>query len=253
MSTLWRPGMGSVTRPSSLPRATAVKLELERVEAKVDRAEGRERGEAVGDVALVDEGKERLHVRVIDAQDREPVERHLVDEVEEGRLKRLERAVVIEVLGVDVGDHRDGGRELHERAVGLVGFGHEILALTQPGVRSERRAACRRSPRSDRGRAWRSTVATSEVVVVLPCEPAMAMPYFRRISSASISARGITGICRAHAPRRPPGWGLHRGRDDHDVASPRCCRVMPVLDRRRRATTRRRVVSDSFSRCRETR
>ena len=36
--------------------------------------------------------------------------------------------------------------------------------------------------------------ATIEVVVVLPCAPATAMPYFKRISSASISARGITGI-----------------------------------------------------------
>ena len=38
--------------------------------------------------------------------------------------------------------------------------------------------------------------ATIEVVLVLPWEPAMAMPYLIRISSASISARGITGICR---------------------------------------------------------
>jgi hypothetical protein len=41
----------------------------------------------------------------------------------------------------------------------------------------------------------------SEVVVVLPCVPATAMPYLRRISSASISARGITGICRSRATR----------------------------------------------------
>src|SRR3990172_2555016 len=40
-----------------------------------------------------------------------------------------------------------------------------------------------------------STVATIEVVVVLPCAPAMATPYLSRMSSASISARGITGIC----------------------------------------------------------
>ena len=33
-----------------------------------------------------------------------------------------------------------------------------------------------------------------EVVVVLPCVPAMPMPYFRRMTSASISARRITGI-----------------------------------------------------------
>ena len=38
------------------------------------------------------------------------------------------------------------------------------------------------------------TAATIEVVVVFPCAPATAMPNFRRISSASISARGITGI-----------------------------------------------------------
>ena len=38
------------------------------------------------------------------------------------------------------------------------------------------------------------TRAVIEVVVVLPCEPATAMPYFIRISSASISARGMTGM-----------------------------------------------------------
>ena len=42
--------------------------------------------------------------------------------------------------------------------------------------------------------AWRSTVATRDVVVVLPCEPAMSTQYFTRISSASISARGMIGI-----------------------------------------------------------
>jgi hypothetical protein len=49
--------------------------------------------------------------------------------------------------------------------------------------------------------AVRSTVATSEVVVVLPCVPAMAMPSCRRISSASISARRMTGMPRARARR----------------------------------------------------
>ncbi len=47
--------------------------------------------------------------------------------------------------------------------------------------------------------AARSTVATSEVVVVLPCEPAMATPYFTRMSSESISARVMTGMPRARA------------------------------------------------------
>ena len=39
-----------------------------------------------------------------------------------------------------------------------------------------------------------NTLAVSEVVVVLPWVPAMAMPRLKRISSASISARGTTGM-----------------------------------------------------------
>ena len=44
-----------------------------------------------------------------------------------------------------------------------------------------------------------STLATRLVVVVLPCVPAMAMPFFMRISSASITARGTTGTSLAWA------------------------------------------------------
>ena len=53
----------------------------------------------------------------------------------EGVLERLLRAVVIEVVGVDVGDQGDGGVVEQERAVGLVGLDDEELA------RSVRRAA----------------------------------------------------------------------------------------------------------------
>ena len=44
-----------------------------------------------------------------------------------------------------------------------------------------------------------STLVTRLVVVVLPCVPAMAMPLRKRISSASMSARGITGTRTARA------------------------------------------------------
>ena len=42
-------------------------------------------------------------------------------------------------------------------------------------------------------------VATIEVVVVLPCVPAIATQVFSRISSASISARRTTGSRRSRA------------------------------------------------------
>ena len=47
--------------------------------------------------------------------------------------------------------------------------------------------------------ACASTVAIKDVVVVFPWLPAMATPSFRRINSASISARGMTGIPRSRA------------------------------------------------------
>ncbi len=42
-------------------------------------------------------------------------------------------------------------------------------------------------------------VASMEVVVVLPCVPAMAMENFMRMSSASISALGMTGSAESLA------------------------------------------------------
>ena len=64
--------------------------------------------DAVGHVAARDLREDRLHVRVVEAEHREPVERDLVGELHEGFLHLLVRAVVIEVLGVDVGDDGDG-------------------------------------------------------------------------------------------------------------------------------------------------
>ena len=79
-----------------------------------------------------------MNRRVIQTQHREPVERDLVHEVGERGVQRLERAVVIEVLGVDVRDDADRRRELEERAVALVGLGDEEVTLAEPRVRTER-------------------------------------------------------------------------------------------------------------------
>ena len=44
-----------------------------------------------------------------------------------------------------------------------------------------------------------ANLGNAQVVVVLPCVPPTAMAHFRRINSASISARRTTGISRARA------------------------------------------------------
>jgi len=48
---------------------------------------------------------------VVEAQRAHPEERHPVAEVCERLLDVVERAVVIQVLGIDVGHHRDGRRQ----------------------------------------------------------------------------------------------------------------------------------------------
>ena len=106
---------------------------------------------------------------------------------------------MVEVLGVHGGDDGDRGRELQERAVGLVGLGDEELALTEPRVGAEPVHAAADDHGGIEAGAARARRPRSDVVVVLPCVPAMAMPYFRRISSASISARGMTGMPRCRA------------------------------------------------------
>ena len=86
-----------------------------------------------------------------------------------------------------------------------------------------------------------STAETSEVVVVLPWVPAMAMPCLKRMSSASIIARGTTGMCSSRARTTSGLSGLTA--DDTTTASavatlaaswPMMMR-MPICRRRRTA------------------
>ena len=47
---------------------------------------------------------------------------------------RLEGLEMVEMLGVDVGDDRDVGRQLEEGAVALVGLDHHPVAGAEPRV-----------------------------------------------------------------------------------------------------------------------
>src|SRR5215470_7975106 len=95
--------------------------------------------EPVRDDPLLDARDQELDVRLIQAQHGRAVERHLVHERDERVADRVEARVVVEVLGVDRRDDRDRRRQLQEGAVGLVGLGHEELALPEPRVGAEAR------------------------------------------------------------------------------------------------------------------
>jgi hypothetical protein len=61
------------------------------------------------------------------------------DELVEGSRIGLDRAVVVEVIGVDVGDDRPVGLVDQEGAIALVRLRHQQIARTEPGVRAEAR------------------------------------------------------------------------------------------------------------------
>ncbi len=94
--------------------------------------------QAVGHHPLVHHLRDHsLQVEVVETDHRAAVERHLVHEGEERGHDRVEVRVVVEVLGVHRGHHRDGGAELEEGAVGLVGLRDQELALAETGVGAE--------------------------------------------------------------------------------------------------------------------
>ena len=213
---LCRPGTGSPIAPSSLavarerePAAVAPALVVDDPVVGVV-------GAAVG--ARSRAGPRRARPRPGRRRTRRTRPGHRVDEALERGDERVERAVVVEVVGLDVGDDRGFGRELEERAVALVGLDDEPLAVVVRGVRAdlvevaadeEARAA---SPR----RAGSS--ASIDDVVVLPWLPATAIP--RRVATSAREHLGAPEHRDAALAGRASTSGLRRrdrGRHDDRV------------------------------------
>ncbi len=77
---------------------------------------------------------QRLHHRMIGAHHGKTVERNILDEGAEGVLHRLEGVEMVEMLGVDIGDDDDVGRQLDEGAVGFIGLHHHPVAGAEAGI-----------------------------------------------------------------------------------------------------------------------
>ena len=88
-----------------------------------------------------------------------------------------------------------------------------------------------------------STSAIIDVVLVLPCDPATAIENRSRISSASISARGITGIPRSRGRHDLRVARPHRRRDHHDVRVADVTRLRAPRTPSRRTPVRSRAVT----------
>ena len=66
---------------------------------------------------------------MVHAEHGEAVEGDILDEILEGAFEAFEIPVVVEVLGVDIGDNGHGGAEPQEAAIALVGLHHDPVAL----------------------------------------------------------------------------------------------------------------------------
>ena len=90
---------------------------------------------AIGDdAAVLDLADQLLHRGMVEAHDREAVERQVLDKGAEGLLDRVKGLEMIEMLGVDIGDDGDVGRQFQKGAVAFVGLDHHPVAAAEPGV-----------------------------------------------------------------------------------------------------------------------
>src|SRR3546814_2078448 len=83
-----------------------------------------------------DARNDRLHLGVIETEHRGAIKGHILDELDEGGLDRVEAAIMVEMFRIDVGDDRDRAVEAQEAAVALVGLDHHPVRRSEPRVRS---------------------------------------------------------------------------------------------------------------------
>src|ERR1700758_2159331 len=71
---------------------------------------------------------------MIDAKRSDAIEWNVANKGLKGLAQRVEAAVEIEMLGIDVGDDRDRRRKSCEGAIAFVGLDHHPIARSQAGV-----------------------------------------------------------------------------------------------------------------------
>src|SRR5271163_3142388 len=111
-------------RRNSLPRPSSLTSLITRSAA----------GSAVRDDGALHVRDDGLHVGLVKTEDGCAVKGDTIYELDEGVLNVFERGVLIEMLAVDGGDHRDYRSEHEEAAVAFVGFDDEIFAFAQARV-----------------------------------------------------------------------------------------------------------------------
>ena len=97
----------------------------------VYRADLRTFAETVGRDGLADARQDVAHVLIIHTQHGTAIERQALDEIDESLFQFVEVVTVgLHVVGIDVGDDCQDGREIKEGRIRLVRFRHDELTCT---------------------------------------------------------------------------------------------------------------------------
>ena len=237
--TLCTPGRLSSTARSGTPSARAtnrMRPPSFAMSVARRRASG---GHSVGHDRLGDGGQDFAHVRIVDAEHRDAVERQALGEIDERALQPLEVvAVGLHVIGVDVGDHRHRRRQVEERRVGFVRLGDEKIAGAEPRVRirrqeapadDERRVeAALGQHRRDETRGRRLAVRAGDRDALLQAHQLGQHQRTRHDGNSALARRDDFRIVRRHRRRHDDRIGagdIRRGMTDRDAdAEPRKAR-----------------------------
>lgn len=115
------------------------------------------------------------------------------------------------MIGLDVGDHRDVGCVLQQRAIAFVGFGDETVATAVMGVGTGLPSSPPTAKDGSSPQCCRATISM-DVVVVLPCVPVTINVVRPAINLASTAGRSTTGMPRRLASTSSGlVWGWRHG------------------------------------------
>ena len=175
------------------------------------------------DPAVAHLGDDRLHHRMVDAQHRRAIKRHVFNKFDEAILHPLERAIVVEVLRIDIGHHRNRAVQPQERAIALIRLDDHPVAGAEAGVRA---------------------IGIDDAAV-----------DHRRIDAARIKQRGhhagrrrlAMGAGDGHGVLQPHQFSQHFGAAHHRNAVFQCGDHFGIVALDRRASHHHRRIANVFS------
>ena len=110
-----------------------IKTNTVAVRIQVDAADVGLGTKSVGNNLAVRDARDHgLHLGMVDAERGKAVEGNVLDKGVESVAQPIESAVMVQVLGIDVGDDRNSGRQPNESAVGFIGLGDHPAPAAEP-------------------------------------------------------------------------------------------------------------------------